>query len=134
MFGEASIYDDAVIALDEPVNGSLEVRIGSGTGKIEGRVTGFDPDRFSDVRVVLVPDEPHRRNPLRYRTGSMRSDGEFSILPDAAPGRYSLFAVSHLPSGGAELDPLFIERHAPNAVPVTAVPNQTVKVELKLSN
>jgi hypothetical protein len=127
----ASVFEDAVVSRNSQAVNDLEIVVAQGTGKLEGTVVLPPNTRLNDARVVLVPDEPRRANPLLYRTASIRSDGSFTMLPEPAPGNYKVFAVTFLPAGGAEMDPVFLERHMQSAIAVTIVSNQTAFIEIK---
>lgn len=132
--GGTSIFNDGIIEVGAAAPPPIEVVVSQGAGTIHGTVENIPPNtRLLNARVVLVPEEPRRRNVLLYRTSRILEDGTFVIFPDPAPGSYRLFAVSSLPAGHSEWNAEFLEKYADVSIPVTVSPNQTVQAKLEFT-
>jgi len=130
--GGKTILDDNVVSIDTESPDPIEIRVSRGSGTVQGTVLNIPANtRLSNARVVLVPEPSRRGNVSLYRTAPIQENGNFSIFPRVAPGNYTIFAVSNLPSGHAEWNVDFLSRYADVALPITVAPNQSVQAKVE---
>jgi 5-hydroxyisourate hydrolase-like protein (transthyretin family) len=127
--------DNSVFALGFPVGEAapdpLELMIRSQGGTVSGTVFDSTLIRpFARATVALVPDDPHRRNFVLYRTAVTLPDGTFN-LTGIAPGSYKLFAWQTITSG-VWGNTAFIRRHEDRGVPVVVEENVAKSVRLQV--
>jgi carboxypeptidase family protein len=132
--GDASIFNDDRISVGTTPLAPLEIIVKSGAERFQGVVEQIPPNsKLTNARVVLVPDEPRRRNVLLYRTATIQSNGAFTVIPNPAPGSYKMFAVSNLPAGHAEWNAEFLMKYLDVAIPITVQPNQRIQTRVDLT-
>ena len=78
------------LSISVPVNGSLDITLGSNPGQLSGNVTDATLKPVSGVQVVLIPDQLRSRQDL-YKTAVTDQNGRFTIR-GITPGDYRLFA------------------------------------------
>jgi hypothetical protein len=109
--GSRSIYDDGIIDVNTAPLEPLEVVLGQGGARINGKIQGLVPSESNlehkFIRVALVP--ARRKNFALYQTATLSPDGSFSFSY-VAPGLYKVFAWKNLPNG-AEKSEDFIARY-----------------------
>jgi hypothetical protein len=109
--GALSIYDDGIIEVGSQQTQPLEIVMGRGGGRLNGKVEGLpekaNTEEYRSTRVVLVPAK--RRNLTLYQVTNLSSDGRFSFSY-LAPGEYKIFALKNLPTG-AERSSEFMSRY-----------------------
>ena len=121
--GDADVLNDG-LRLTGPVDGFLDIAIGSNPGRVSGRVT----PGTAGVSVVLVPDDNRSFRTDRYAAAVTGASGQFQ-LPPVPPGRYRLFAWADV-ADRAWLDPDFIRTHEPRGMPMSIAEGDTHTVEL----
>lgn len=112
----------------------VEIRIGSATAKLSGKVNGlpgFDPERHRRRAFVFALPDPPDGYARREEAPELRG-GQFEF-PALAPGDYVLFA---LPPGGTEFpldpgDPEVQSRYAGYGKRVAVKPGDSLRVELE---
>jgi hypothetical protein len=77
--------------VDAPVEGRIEVVIGTDAATFSGRVFDDRSERPVNVKVALIPDEPFRRRWDLYKSTTTDQSGSFTIKL-VAPGDYKVFA------------------------------------------
>jgi len=78
------------LSITLPINGSLDITLGSNPGQITGNVTDAALKPVSGVQAVLIPDQSRNRQDL-YKTAVTDQEGRFTIR-GITPGDYRLFA------------------------------------------
>jgi hypothetical protein len=81
----------APLHVDGPVDGRMEVVVGTDAGTLGGRVLDERSEPSVNVKVALVPDEPLRRRWDLYKSATTDQSGSFTIKM-VAPGDYKIFA------------------------------------------
>jgi hypothetical protein len=87
--------------------GSLEITISSRGARVQGTVADSDGLRAVGVRVVLVPEAPHRTQYTLFKEQTTDQYGHFELRGIAA-GNYKLFSWEEAESGAWE-DPEFLK-------------------------
>jgi len=77
--------------VDGPLEGSMEVVIGTDAATVSGQVRDDRSEPSVNVKVVLVPEPPLRRRWDLYKTITTDQFGNFT-LRTVAPGDYKIFA------------------------------------------
>jgi hypothetical protein len=77
--------------VDGPIDGKIEVLIGTDASTLSGRAFDQRSDPAVNVKVVLIPDAPLRRRWDLYKSTTTDQTGSFT-LRTVAPGDYKLFA------------------------------------------
>jgi len=77
--------------VDGPVEGRIEVLVGTDAATLSGRVLDERSEPSVNVKVALVPDMPHRRRWDLYKSTTTDQSGNFTIRL-VAPGDYKVFA------------------------------------------
>jgi hypothetical protein len=123
--GPRSIYEDGIIEVTASPLEPLEVVLGQGGARIEGKVQGVASSEngleHKFIRVVLVP--AGRKNLALYQTTTLAADGSFSFRY-VAPGSYKVFAWKNL-TNGAEKSEDFVARYEAFGTPVSAATGVT---------
>lgn len=78
------------LSIVTPVNGTLDITLGSNPGRIIGSVTDATLKPVSGVLVVLIPDQLRNRQDL-YKKLTTDQEGRFNVI-GVTPGDYRLFA------------------------------------------
>lgn len=78
------------LSIVPPVNGTLDITLGSNPGRITGIVTDATLKPVSGVLAVLIPDQLRNRQDL-YKTVTTDQEGRFTVL-GITPGDYRLFS------------------------------------------
>src|SRR5262249_46352242 len=95
------------VDLSKGVAGDLEVVLRANAGSAEGVVQGEGQQPAPGVTVVLVPQEPERRELSQYyNTAKTDEAGHFSFK-NLDPGDYKVYAWSDV-EAGAYMDPDFV--------------------------
>jgi hypothetical protein len=105
-FGGIESLDDG-FTVRRGVDASLEVTISSRGARIQGSVTDADNLPAAGVWVVLIPDEPRRKQFRLYKDRTTDQYGHFD-LRGVAPGNYKLFSWERVERGEWE-DPEFLK-------------------------
>jgi hypothetical protein len=77
--------------VDGPVEGRMEVVVGTDAATLSGRVLDERSEPSVNVKVALVPDEPSRRRWDLYKNATTDQSGSF-VIRVIAPGDYKVFA------------------------------------------
>jgi hypothetical protein len=126
---DKSVFDSGIL-IGENVPDPLEVMLRTQGGLVTGTV--FDSTFIRPVTratLVLVPDDPRRRNLALYRTAVSLPDGSFN-LAGVAPGAYKLFAWQKVTAGAWE-NAAFLRRYEDRSVPVVVDQNATKTVRIQ---
>jgi hypothetical protein len=118
---------DRGIRLLEAGQRSLEIVLGTDTGRLDGRTLDDKAQNVSGARVVLVPQARHRRD--LYVAVSSSTTGRFQM--DVPPGRYKVFAWDGPPEG-AWFDPDFLKQYETQGVSVEIGSEASEYLEIKV--
>jgi protocatechuate 3,4-dioxygenase beta subunit len=121
--GGVDVLNDG-LRLGGPVDGALEIIVGSTPGRVSGRVT----PAAAGVAVVVVPDENRAFRTDRYGFAVTDAGGQFQ-LPAIPPGRYRLFAWADV-AADAWTDPDFIRTYETQGKPLTIAEGDAHTIEL----
>jgi hypothetical protein len=126
---DRSVFDDGFV-VGEDASEPVELAIRSRGGTVLGTVLDTSMvSPFPRATVVLVPDAPHRRNLVLYKTAISSQEGTF-ILNGIAPGDYKVFAWETIPAGAWE-NPAFLRRYDDRGIPVRVEGNEkTVRLRV----
>jgi hypothetical protein len=106
--GGKTIFNDNVVYIGTESPDPIEIHVSRGSGSVQGTVLNIPANtRLSNARVVLVPEPATTRECFVVSDCSHSGEGNFSVFPRVAPGNYTLFAISNLPSGHAEWNATF---------------------------
>jgi uncharacterized GH25 family protein len=108
--------------------GDLQVFLGTDGGKFDVRVSRDDKP-VSDATVVLLPDDPSKRNPEAARSESTDDAGHVSFQ-DVAPGNYLAIAWEKVEDGDW-FDPVVVKAAGNYAVRVSIGPKDNQHADLK---
>ena len=89
-YGTTSLIDGA-LTLRAGSDASLELTLSSRTAQVSGMVLTGDSLPAVGVRVVLIPDDPHRDNRRKFWSETTDQNGRFTIA-GFEPGDYKLFS------------------------------------------
>jgi hypothetical protein len=76
--------------INPPMNGTLEITLGSNPGQVTGTVSDPTTRPVSGIQAVLIPDQNRTRQDL-YKTALTDQEGRFTIR-GVTPGDYRVFA------------------------------------------
>jgi hypothetical protein len=127
---DESVFDRGFsVTEDDPE--PVELMIRSQGGSVSGTVFDSTLIRpFGRATVALVPDDPHRRNFVLYRTAVALRDSTFS-LTGVAPGSYKLFAWPTATPGAWE-NAAFLRKYEDRGLAVVVEENATTAVRLQV--
>jgi hypothetical protein len=125
--GARSIYDDGIIEVGPQPPLPLEIVMGKGGGRLNGKVDGLpekpNAQEYGSTRVVLIPAQ--RRNLTLYQVTTLSQEGRFSFSY-LAPGDYKIFALKNLQTG-AERSSEFLGRYEALGTSVTIANDSSEK-------
>jgi uncharacterized surface anchored protein len=121
--GRADLLNGAV-GLSAEDQAFLELVISSGTGRVNGTITGAQ----RTAQVVLVPEEKLRDKTGLYKTTVTDQAGKFSFR-GIPPGDYSIFAWDYVEQG-AFYDRNFLKTYETKAAPVHIEPKSESTVSM----
>jgi hypothetical protein len=98
------------LRVEGPVQGELDIVLGTRGGIIEGTVLDARQEPPANIMVVAVPDAARRGRSDVYKTSTTDAAGRFE-LRGLAPGSYDVFAWEHV-EAGAWQDSDFIDANA----------------------
>jgi hypothetical protein len=110
-------------------NGSLDIVIGVGGGRVNGIVTDARSQPIPSTRVVMVPDRARHRTDL-HKLATTDQNGQF-VLSGIPPGDYKVFAWEALEEF-AWFDPDVLARYETRgrSVRVTEASTETIDVRI----
>jgi len=108
----------------------LEIVISTNGGRVEGTVSDDKANPFTGARVVLVPDEAHRKREELYKAVNTDQYGRFSFR-GVAPGAYTIYAWESL-DGESYMDPDFLKTYADAGKPVRVSESSQITADLKV--
>ena len=110
---------------------TLEIEVSATAGVVSGTVQNDQQQPSPGVAVVLIPQEPERREePQYYRTASTDDAGRFT-LKNLIPGQYKVYAWPGI-EAGAYMDPDFLRPVESRGEPVTVRDGGQETVQVKL--
>ena len=111
--------------------GTLEIVVSPTAGLVAGVVQNDQQQPAAGASVVLVPQEPERRElPQYYRTATADDTGHFTVN-SVEPGQYRVYAWPEV-EAGAYLDPDFLRPVESHGEPVTVRESGQETVQVKL--
>jgi hypothetical protein len=109
----------------------VEVLLRPNAGQADGVVQNEQSQPAPGVTVVLVPQEPERRESLlHYKTATTDESGRF-LLKNLYPGSYKVYAWSEIESG-AYMDPDFMRQYENAGESVTIKEGSAEKLNARL--
>lgn len=108
----------------------LEIVISANGGRVEGVVTDNRNNPFAGARVVLVPDEAHRRRQELFKSANTDQYGRFT-LRGVAPGTYTIYAWESIDEG-AYMDPDFLKTYADTGKSIQVSESSRISADLKV--
>lgn len=109
---------------------ALEIVVEGPGATVEGVLQNARGDRISQTRVVLIPSQPRRQNPLLTQTTATDQDGTFSFK-GVPPGDYAVYAWEFAPRD-AFRDPDWFREFEGQGTPVIAQRGITAKVVVRV--
>ena len=111
--------------------GSLEILLSPTAGTVTGLVQNDQQQPAAGASVVLIPQEPERRDQAQYyKTATADDAGQFT-LKNISPGQYRVYAWTEIESG-AYMDPDVIRPVENRGEPVTVKDSDVETVQVKL--
>jgi protocatechuate 3,4-dioxygenase beta subunit len=126
--GSKNVLDDG-FQLNSPSK-PLEIVISANGGSVEGGVTDKDGNAVKSARVVLVPDEVHRKREDLFKTSSTDQYGHFS-LRGVPPGSYTVYAWEALEQGEYQ-DPDFLKQYSDSGKAIKISESSQMNIDLKV--
>jgi 5-hydroxyisourate hydrolase-like protein (transthyretin family) len=129
LFQGVDVLGNPLRVVSDRADGSLDIVVAMGGGRIQGVVTDAGLKPLSSKRVVLVPDRGRFQWQL-YRTATTNQNGQFS-MSTIAPGSYRLYAWETM-EDYAWFDPELLARYETvgRSVRVTETSSDTVDLRI----
>lgn len=119
---------DGLLDLTAGAPGTLEVRLGTGIGRVSGTVQDTDQKPVQGAVVSLVPEPLREERTDLLRVATSDQSGQFN-LQNLPPGEYRIYAWEEI-EPGAYLDPEFLKPFEDKSVKVTVKTNGAEQVTL----
>jgi hypothetical protein len=109
----------------------IEVMLSPNAGQVTGLVQNDQQQPAAGVSVVLIPQEPEKRDQLQYYKVVTTDDTGHFTLKNLDPGQYKAFAWQDIESG-AYLDPDFVRPVENRGEPVSIREGSLETIQVKL--
>ena len=109
---------------------TLQLRIGTSTGRVTGIVLDSKGMPASGVLTALVPDPSRRGRIDMYFSANTGADGRFNFT-NVPPGSYKLFSWEEIPSGAYQY-PDFIRNFEDRGQAITVEPDGSLEQEVRV--
>jgi hypothetical protein len=108
-----------------PQPDTLQLRIGTSTGRVSGIVLDSKGTPVSGVMTALIPDSSRRGRTDMYFSANTGQDGHFNF-PNVPPGSYKVFSWEEIPSGAYQY-PDFIRSFEDRGQAITVEPDGSLE-------
>jgi hypothetical protein len=115
------------------VNGqsdTLQLRIGTSTGRVSGTVLDSKGMPVAGVMAALIPDPSRRGRTDMYFSANTGQDGHFSFT-NVPPGSYKVFSWEEIPAGAYQY-PDFIRSFEDRGQSITVEPDGSLEKEVRV--